>query len=614
MADALLQVTTNPFLAGLVSACSMPIGALLSMGWSPRHRVVASLMAFGAGALLSALVIDLVGSAQARGHLLELGMGSITGSLFYTSVNQSVNASGGFLRKPSTLLTHLKILQERQRRHRLAQLRSTELGRSLPAEDQRVLAGKLFIRRHAGGHTLFRRGDPSESVHLVLAGTVTLLDPLRDSRTYDHLHMGQCVGWLSFLTGSPHQLTAVTNGPVELAVLSRPDVEELLESSPSFVSWLGGWLRTPEVESYLQQRHGLAREQVADWIERAQASLQARRWLPDAVEVDRGRDAFLRIARRVEKFPVFSSLPQPDLEEIADRLVLGHFEDGYAFFQAGEQADRLFILREGLVELLDPRLPRQPGKVLQPPQACGELSFVTGARHTVTGVARTDVTAWVLRHADFEEMLCRSPALGRAVESFLRRARVADYLQAKQGFSPEKAGEWVDGALKGMNGSHLIPSVESVMERLERHGSAPVAIWLGLLLDGIPEALVIGAHVIVAPLSPSLLAGLFISNFPEALSSSFGMRLQGFSRPLILGLWSGLALITGVLAAIGAAIFHGVPENWVSFLEAMAAGAMLTVISETMLPESYAKGGSVVGLSTIVGFLAIIYIKSLPGG
>ena len=297
-----------------------------------------------------------------------------------------------------------------------------------------------------------------------------------------------------------------------------------LWGSPTFVAWLAGWLRAPQVASYPRERHGFSHERVAEWTARAQRSLRERRWLPDAVEVDRGRDAFLRLARQVEKFPVFHALPQPDLEEIADRLVLGRFEDGYAFFQAGEPADRLFILREGVVELLDPCQPRQPPKPIRPPQACGELSFVTGAHHTVTAVARTEVTAWVLRHADFEELLRRSPALDGAVEDFLRQRLVADYLQAKQGFTADKAAAWVDAALEGMDGSHLIPSVDALMEKLERRGSAPAAIWLGLLLDGIPEALVIGAHVIVAPLSPSLLAGLFISNFPEALSSSFGMR------------------------------------------------------------------------------------------
>ena len=69
-------------------------------------------------------------------------------------------------------------------------------------------------------------------------------------------------------------------------------------------------------------------------------------------------------------------------------------------------------------------------------------------------------------------------------------------------------------------------------------------------------------------------------------------------------------LITGILAAVGNVVFTNVPDNWVSLVGAMAAGAMLTVISETMLPEAYAKGGSIVGISTVLGFLSIIIINS----
>ena len=68
---------------------------------------------------------------------------------------------------------------------------------------------------------------------------------------------------------------------------------------------------------------------------------------------------------------------------------------------------------------------------------------------------------------------------------------------------------------------------------------------------------------------------------------------------------------SGILAAVGSVVFAEVPESIVSLLESMAAGAMLTVISETMLPEAYAKGGSIVGISTLLGFLVIILIKSL---
>lgn len=68
--------------------------------------------------------------------------------------------------------------------------------------------------------------------------------------------------------------------------------------------------------------------------------------------------------------------------------------------------------------------------------------------------------------------------------------------------------------------------------------------------------------------------------------------------------------LTGILAALGSQIFADAPESVISILKSMAAGAMLTVISETMLPEAYAKGGSIVGLSTLGGFLVIIMIKS----
>ena len=69
-------------------------------------------------------------------------------------------------------------------------------------------------------------------------------------------------------------------------------------------------------------------------------------------------------------------------------------------------------------------------------------------------------------------------------------------------------------------------------------------------------------------------------------------------------------LLTGILAAIGSQVFADVPESIISLLESIAAGAMLTVISETMLPEAYAKGSSIVGLSTLLGFLGIIVIKT----
>ncbi|QBQ55446.1 ZIP family metal transporter [Nitrosococcus wardiae] len=108
-----------------------------------------------------------------------------------------------------------------------------------------------------------------------------------------------------------------------------------------------------------------------------------------------------------------------------------------------------------------------------------------------------------------------------------------------------------------------------------------------------------------------LLAGLFLSNYPEALASSLGMRQQGLSFSRILFMWSSLMVFTGFGAVLGSLFFGGLPVPVFSAMQGVAAGAMLTMIAETMLPEAYSKGGSVVGLSTLFGFLAAIFSRTL---
>ncbi len=112
-------------------------------------------------------------------------------------------------------------------------------------------------------------------------------------------------------------------------------------------------------------------------------------------------------------------------------------------------------------------------------------------------------------------------------------------------------------------------------------------------------------------ISLSLIAGLFLSNYPEALSSSVGMRQQGLSFKRIMIMWTSLMIFTGIGAALGNMFFVEAPEMLFSFIEGIAAGAMLTMIAETMLPEAYFKGGSIVGISTLLGFLTPIYFKTL---
>lgn len=105
--------------------------------------------------------------------------------------------------------------------------------------------------------------------------------------------------------------------------------------------------------------------------------------------------------------------------------------------------------------------------------------------------------------------------------------------------------------------------------------------------------------------------GLFISNYPESLSSSIGMRHQGLGFARILLMWTSLVLITGLGAALGALFFGNASAANFAIIEGLAAGAMLTMIAQTMLPEAYIKGGNVVGLATLAGFLVALFFKDL---
>jgi len=161
----------------------------------------------------------------------------------------------------------------------------------------------------------------------------------------------------------------------------------------------------------------------------------------------------------------------------------------------------------------------------------------------------------------------------------------------------------------------------------EEHSGAPLAIWLGILLDGLPESFVIGAGLLVllqansqnlatttfADIIPyTLIGGLFLSNLPEALASSANMRQQGWKKRRIFLLWFSLMVITAIGSGAGFMLADSLTHTWLRFAEGLAVGAMLTMIAAAMIPEAALGGnGNLVGLSTLAGFLAAISFKLL---
>ena len=422
---------TEALIFGLISAVSLPLGAIAARFWVPSDRAIAALMAFGAGALLSALTIDLVAGALEEGEFYALAGGAVLGGVLFVVLDQLVNKKGGFLRKSATTFRYLRRLKARKLQDLFKSLSETPFFNQLPPDEIAALVPAIDSRRFPAGATIIRQGDPGDSLFIVEEGRIEIL------------------------TGESNILVAT--------------------------------------------------------------------------------------------------------------------------------------LAEG--DLL------------------GEMALVTGEPRSATAVAQTDCRIWIVLKEDFDRALATSPHLAEAV-SKLAAERIAN-LKEQRVIADDEAERWFRKARRTVDVELLLPTATEIREAAGEHSGAPMAIWLGILLDGIPESLVIGASLVHSSVSLSLIAGLFLSDFPEALSSSASMRQANYSYARILIRWTSLLVFTGIGSVLGNLFFTEASPSVFALVEGVAAGAMLTMIAETMLPEAFQKGGAVTGISTLLGFLAAIFFKTL---
>ena len=137
---------------------------------------------------------------------------------------------------------------------------------------------------------------------------------------------------------------------------------------------------------------------------------------------------------------------------------------------------------------------------------------------------------------------------------------------------------------------------------------------MGALLDGIPESIAIGLSILHGgAVSIATVAAIFLSNLPEGMSSSIGMRKSGRSATYVFGVWIAIAIACGLSSLAGYVVFDNFSPMVIAATTAVAAGAMLTMIVDTMIPEAFAETHDWTGLIAVLGFLASFSLTELAG-
>ena len=148
----------------------------------------------------------------------------------------------------------------------------------------------------------------------------------------------------------------------------------------------------------------------------------------------------------------------------------------------------------------------------------------------------------------------------------------------------------------------------------EDQGGSGVAIAIGAFIDGIPESIAIGLSILHGgAVSVATVAAIFLSNLPEGLSSSAGMKKAGRSAAYVFGIWIAIAVACGIASLAGYMVFDGFSPFVIAATTAVAAGAMLTMIVDTMIPEAFAETHNWAGLIAVLGFLVSFTLSQLAG-
>ncbi|MBA2275938.1 MAG: hypothetical protein H0W00_04470 [Chloroflexi bacterium] len=168
---------------------------------------------------------------------------------------------------------------------------------------------------------------------------------------------------------------------------------------------------------------------------------------------------------------------------------------------------------------------------------------------------------------------------------------------------------------EGRHAADVVPGAHGKPESAEVATISSMALLAGTVLDGIPENAAIGISLLAdgRGLGIVLLFAVFLSNLPNTITSTIGMRQEGRSVAFIVSVWSVVAVACTLSTVAGYALLGGLPPDLVAAMLALAAGSILAMLSDTVFPEAFENGGPLVALATAVGFACALVLAQVAG-
>lgn len=315
------------------------------------------------------------------------------------------------------------------------------------------------------------------------------------------------------------------------------------------------------------------------------------------------QEAVSEVLGRMGDVELLRRLPPHELQAIAPLLKPLRVAANTVLCQEGAPGDSLYIILAGEAEV---RKGEQIMATLGPGEVIGEMALLTGEPRSATVIAHSAMDLYQLRQQDFQRLLGFSPHLvGTLSRTLAHRLQATTESRAQ---AERERDRWQRQVLESIE-LDLPQGEERLLLQQLAKNSAPFAILIGTLIDNIPESAVIGITAQQDFLGGSFLLAVFISNFPEALSSTVGMKQTGTSPRRILSLWSGVVILSGVCALLGNLFASQTSGVVIGIAQAISGGAILAMLTSTMMPQAYELGGATVAFSTIAGFLMGLWVS-----